>query len=203
MNFIVFELRKLKLWFTSLIPPLIFAACTSGTVGEETAHSSESQIPAGAIIQDYESIEGLQRASVKEGGMTRAEGDFFNGMHHGAWVAYDASGKITSMTTYYLGERQGVELLFDNLGYVASKAYYYKNQLDGEYLIYKRRNIIERRNYTNGSLHGLQKKYYADGTTMEESSYVNGKIDGIARWYDSEGNLTIEYTYEMGALINN
>lgn len=203
MNFVVAELRKWKLRFLILILPLIVVACTGGTAGDETERSAESQIPANAIVQNYESIDGLQRVVVREGEVTRAEGDFFNGRHHGTWVAYDASGKVTSITTYYFGERQGVELLFDNLGYVASKAYYYKDQLDGEYLIYKRRNITERRNYSSGSLHGPQKKYYVDGTTMEESSYVDGKIDGIARWYDSEGNLTIEYTYEMGALIDN
>ena len=162
-----------------------------------------SQIPGGAIVQDYESISGLQKAIVKVGATTVGEGDFLNGLYHGTWTSYDSEGKVQSITTYLEGKKQGVELLFDNSGYVATKASYHDDQLNGEYLVYKRRSITERKNYSGGVLDGLQQKFYVDGTVMEESNYVNGKIHGVARWYDQDGNLTIEYEYDMGKLIEN
>ncbi|WP_421765200.1 toxin-antitoxin system YwqK family antitoxin [Ekhidna sp.] len=180
---------------------LVFISCgdSDSTITTETG---TSQVPVGAIIQDYEAIPGLQKALVKSGEMTVGEGDLLDGLYHGTWTSYDSDGKVQSITTYHKGKKQGVELIFDNTGYVQTKASYYLDQLNGEYLIYKRRKIAERKNYSNGVLHGAQQKFYTDGTMMEESNYVNGKIDGIARWYDQEGNLKIEYEYDMGDLVS-
>lgn len=165
------------------------------------AQTNTSQIPPDALVQDYVSVPGLQRAILKTDDVTLGEGDFLNRLHHGSWTSYDANGKITQITTYLEGKKQGVELSFDNLGYVSTKAYYHNDQLDGEFLIYKRRNIVERKSYRNGVLDGTQQKFYVDGTLMEQSTYVDGKYDGVARWYDQEGNLKIEYTYDMGKLV--
>ncbi|MBC6400165.1 MAG: hypothetical protein GDA42_04550 [Ekhidna sp.] len=163
---------------------------------------SGSQIPGDAVVQDYVSTPGLQKATVKSGDITLAEGDFLDGLHQGTWTTYDPEdGKVTSITTYLKGKKQGVELTFDNLGYVTSKAYYHNDALSGEYLLYKRRVIVERKNYSNGLLNGLQQRFYNDGNLMEEKTYVDNTIDGQAKWYDQEGSLTIEYTYDMGQLV--
>jgi antitoxin component YwqK of YwqJK toxin-antitoxin module len=174
-----------------------------GACGEANDSSpiEGTQIPANAIVQDYASIAGLQRAIVKSGEITSSEGDFLNGLHHGTWTVYDNEGKVASITTYQNGKKQGVELIFDNQGYVQSKASYHDDQLDGEYLAYKRRKITDRKMYEAGQMNGLVQKFYVDGTLMQESTYVNGIIDGVAKWYDQEGNLTIEYTYNMGKLV--
>lgn len=178
-----------------------------GACGDSNNNGSsskgESQVPGGAILQDYEAIPGLQKAIIKSDGITIGEGDFLNGLYHGSWTSYGVDGRLQSITTYYQGKKQGVQLLFDNTGYVQTKASYHNDQLNGEYLIYNRRSIVERRNYSGNELHGLQERFYVNGTKMEEKNFVNGKIDGIARWYDEEGNLTIEYEYDMGELINN
>ncbi|GAB4239954.1 MAG: hypothetical protein Tsb0034_16150 [Ekhidna sp.] len=184
-----------KFWMMAAI----LAACNGSNT--TSALVEGSQIPAGAIVQDYTSIPGLQRATIVSDGITLGEGDFLNGLHQGTWTTYDLSGKVVSITTYLEGKKQGVSLSFDNSGYVETKAYYHQDQLDGEYLVYKRRNIVERRNYSGGMLNGLQQKYYVNGTVMEESNYVDNKIDGVAKWYDQEGNLTIQYTYKMGELV--
>ncbi|MEP1033303.1 hypothetical protein [Ekhidna sp.] len=177
-----------------------------GACGDSNSTSSSSanvsQIPGGAILQDYEAIPGLQKAIIKAEDITIGEGDFLNGMYHGTWTSYGVDGRLQSLTTYFEGKKQGVQLLFDNTGYVQTKASYHNDQLSGEYLVYNRRKIVERRNYASGALHGLQERFYVDGTKMEEKNFVSGKIDGVARWYDEEGNLTIEYEYDMGELVD-
>ncbi|MEO9485548.1 MAG: hypothetical protein ABJG47_18960 [Ekhidna sp.] len=177
---------------------LVIAACGGSN---STTEYDDSQIPGGAIMQDYAGISGLQKGTVTIDGITVGEGDFLNGRYHGTWTSYTNEGWPQSITTYNNGKKQGIQLLFDNIGYVQVKASYYDDQLNGEYIVYNRRKISERKNYVSGVLHGIQERFYVDGTKMEESNYVNGKIDGMARWYDEEGNLTIEYEYEMGELI--
>ncbi|MEM9340856.1 MAG: hypothetical protein AAGA66_19130, partial [Bacteroidota bacterium] len=177
----------------------VLAACESGS--KLPIAIEGSQIPAGAILQAYESIPGLQKAVMKQGEVVIGEGDFLNGKYHGTWTIYDAQGKVQQITTYLNGLKQGTELVFDNQGYVKTKSYYHNGELQGEYLGYKRRSIIERKNYSGGILDGLQQKYYIDGKVMEESTYASGQIDGVARWYDQEGNMTIEYTYKDGQLV--
>lgn len=174
-----------------------------GACGEtnDSTQIEGTQIPVGAIVQDYSSIDGLQRVIQKSGEITSAEGDFLNGLHHGTWTVYDNEGKVASITTYQKGKKQGVELIFDTQGYVQSKSSYHNDQLDGEHLIYKRRKITDRKVYKSGLLHGIVQKFYVDGTLMEESTYVNGTIDGVAKWYNQDGELIIEYTYDMGKLL--
>lgn len=168
----------------------------------DNAFASGSQIPEGAIIQNYESSPGLQKATLILDDMLLGEGDFLNGQHHGTWTVYDDKGRLQSITTYLNGEKQGTEIVFETKrGYPKTKAFYHKNELMGQYLVYKNGKIVERRNYTNGALDGALKKYYTNGKVMEESTYVNGVIDGEAKWYDQEGNLTIEYVYDMGELV--
>ncbi|WP_425391183.1 toxin-antitoxin system YwqK family antitoxin [Ekhidna sp.] len=187
---------KQSIWVLAVL----FIACQNSNSSTSTPVEG-SQIPAGAILQDYESIPNLQKAVIKSGDITLGEGDFLDGLYHGSWTTYDPEGKVQSITTYYKGKKQGVELIFDNLGYVQTKAYYHEDQLNGEYLVYNRRKITERRNYAGGQLEGLKQKFYTDGTVMEESNYVNGTIHGVAKWYDQEGNLKIEYEYNMGELV--
>ncbi|MEQ9307350.1 MAG: hypothetical protein RJQ14_25780, partial [Marinoscillum sp.] len=80
--------------------------------GSNTSAPMEgSQIPGGAIVQDYESIPGLQKAIVKKGEVTVGEGDFLNSQYHGSWTSYTADGKVQSITTYLKGKKQGVQLL--------------------------------------------------------------------------------------------
>ena len=187
-------MKKLKI--VALV--LLFIRCSQSNDGDLTGGS---QIPEDAVVQDYASIPGLQKATIKSGNVTLAEGDFLNGLHHGTWTTYDPDGKVKSLTTYLKGKKQGVELTFDKVGYVTSKAYYHDDALSGEYLLYKRRKIVERRHYAKGVLDGLQQRFYTDGTLMEEKTYVNNTIDGQAKWYDQEGNLTIDYTYKMGERV--
>lgn len=181
---------------------LAFVICACGDSNKGISiPEGESQIPGGAVLQDYEAIAGLQKAVIKSGDFTIGEGDFLNGLYHGTWTSYGSDGRLQSITTYFKGKKQGVQLLFDNTGYVNTKASYHDDQLSGEYLVYNRRTIVERRNYVGGDLEGLQERFYINGTKMEEKTFVNGTIDGIARWYDEEGNLTIEYEYDMGELV--
>ncbi len=183
---------------------LAFVLCACGDSNYTSdMPAGESQVPGGAVLQDYEAIPGLQKAVIKSEGITIGEGDFLEGRYHGTWTSYGADGRLQSITTYYKGQKQGVQLLFDNTGYVQTKASYHNDQLHGEYLIYNRRTIVERRNYEGNELSGLQERFYVNGLKMEEKNFVEGKIDGIARWYDEEGNLTIEYEYDMGELISN
>ena len=100
---------KKYIWIFALI-----IACSE----PNTTPIEGTQIPVGAIIQDYSSIPGLQRVTLKTGENTEAEGDFLNGLHHGTWTVYDAEGKVSSITTYHKGRKQGVEFIFDNQGYV-------------------------------------------------------------------------------------
>ena len=93
----------------------VLGACSTNSTDETDGLSS--QIPPSAIVQDYLSVEGLQRATVKMGETTTMEGDFLDGLHHGSWTVYNSDGKVTSITTYLRGKKQGVELLFDNTGY--------------------------------------------------------------------------------------
>lgn len=181
-----------------LVIGILLVACGES---RDVQSSEDSQIPGGAIVQDYASITGLQKAVVMSGDVIVGEGDFLNGRYHGTWTSYNAEGKVQSITTYLHGKKQGVQLLFDDLGYVGAKAVYHDDQLNGEYLIFKRNKIVERRNYTGGVLNGSQEKFYVNGVVMEESNYTDGKIDGVAKWYDQEGNLTIEYEYRMGERV--
>lgn len=186
---------------TFWILALLIAACGSSNSVSEPIEGS--QIPGGAIVQDYPGIPGLQKVTVKSGEVMIGEGDFLNGLYHGSWTSYGTDGRLQSITTYYQGKKQGVQLVFDNVGYVKSKASFFNDQLNGEYLVFNRKVVVERRNYVSNQLEGLQQRFYTNGIKMEEKSYVDGKIDGIARWYDEMGNLSIEYEYNMGELIEN
>lgn len=157
-----------------------------------------SQIPAGAIVQDYEDIPGLQKISVKSGSITTYEGDFLNGLHHGTWTFYDDNGKIARVTSYLNGKKQGPQIFFETSGGIKRKLYHHNDVLNGESLEYKRNSIVSRTHYVNGEIHGSVEKFYPDGTLMESSNYVDGVIDGKALWYNQEGEVIIEYTYDMG-----
>ena len=177
---------------------LVFISC------EETQESKgEGEgIPENAAIIPYENSEGLAKAQVFEGDMLIAEGDVSDGMKHGTWVTFDASGLITSATTFYKGFKQGASIEMDNQGYVSVYANYAADELNGTYKVYNRRRLIEERNYVAGRLEGELKKYYQDVTLMEESNYKDGQLDGIAKWFNTEGDLSIAYEYQNGELIN-
>lgn len=182
-----------------IVSTLLIIGCSQPT---DVADPTKSHIPIGAIVQEYESVPGLVRATVVIDNKVIAEGDFLNDLHHGSWITYDPTdGKVKTIVTYLNGKKQGVELIFDTNGYVSEKSYYHDDQLSGEYILFKRKNIIEKKNYLGGKLHGLQQRFYTSGVLMEEKNYVNNVVDGAAKWFDQDGNLTIEYNYSMGELV--
>lgn len=187
--------QLLKLVFTLTISVLI-NSCS----GPSTTLSAGS-IPAGAEVQEYSDVDGLVHVVLRDNDQITAEGDFLDGLEHGAWTEYDAEGRISRITSYYRGLKQGVSITFNN-NEVKSKAYFHNGELDGESLQFDRRKVIEQKTYKAGELTGAVKKFYKDGTVMEEANYENGQLNGIAKWYNQQGELTIAYRYEDGELVD-
>ena len=101
-----------------LIAVFIFS-CTTNSNQDSQISVTENQIPEGAILQDYQSIAGLQKVVVMNNDRIAGEGDFLDGKYHGSWTSYDDQGKVKQITTYLNGLKQGTELIFDNQGYVS------------------------------------------------------------------------------------
>ncbi len=181
---------------------LIFLSCGQEQQSQvEEIDQSGLNYPPGAIIEDYQELEGLSKVSVKESGRILAEGDYYQGKRQGSWTEFYANGLVKGTTTYYNGIKQGVAIELSEIGELTKKAVYRNGLLDGEYVLFERRKIKEILNYSNGLLNGPKRSYYTNGNPLEESNYVNGKIDGVAKYYNQQGELLYEYQYKQGELV--
>lgn len=179
----------------------VFTACSSPT--SQTVVSSENaELPAGAVLTEYDNGTGLQRAVLEVAGSTVIEGDVLNGQRHGTWLEYHEDGKIKLITSYLNGQKQGPEISMDATGNEVTKASYSNGTLEGEKRSFTRGKLSEVMNYKQGKLNGPLRRFYPNGTPKETSNYTDGAIDGEALWYDQEGNITIRYTYDMGKLVD-
>lgn len=172
-------------------------ACSSPTL-----EGDFSDLPEGAILEDFADDPNLRLATIYAGENIVAQGLYFKGLRSGTWTEYYTdTGGVKSMTTYVNGDKEGVFIQLNDQGTLEEKLSYHKGLPHGKYRKYQRGRIIEEREYAYGQLDGKMKKYYDNGTIMEESVFTAGVRNGIAKWYDQEGNLTIEYRYVNGELV--
>lgn len=175
-------------------------ACSSPTA---SSNIGGEEPPLAATLIPFQDDETLQRAEERNAeGAVLSEGLVKNGVKHGSWIYYNATGIVTGLESYELGVKEGVTMQFDAQGNLEKKIFYHQNEFHGEVVSYERNKVTEIRPYSYGVLQGLVRKFYTNGKIMEESLFNNGKLDGIAKWYDQEGNLTIAYRYEGGELVD-
>jgi hypothetical protein len=188
------------LFFGVTVISMMLSACSDNRSGSD---APAGIYPDDAVRIPYPDLPGMEKVTVYANGDILEEGDYLNGLKHGAWTVYNPDRRVVSrLETYYQGALQGTTLVFDRNGTIQSKTYYYNNQKHGQELIYDNRRVAEERVYENGVLNGMVKKYYRNGNLMEEAPYTNGVINGVASWYDQEGNLKFQYRYEMGELVD-
>lgn len=188
-----------KLSVISFILVGFFAGCSQTTT---SVQGNFEDLPANAKKFPYPTDEGLVRVVVPDiNDKVSAEGEYVNGLRHGAWTEYYPSGTVKSVTGYLFGKKQGAQIFLDDRGQLLEKLYFHDNQLHGHYVKFNRNKIKEEREYHNGVLNGIVRIYHDNGQLMEESPYVNGLRDGLAKWYNTEGELIIEYLYKAGEWI--
>ena len=102
------------------------AACGPKPDSQPTAApAGVSEYPPGAVRQQIDDIAGMEKVFVNGDQFLQAEGDYLNGLKHGAWVEYHNNGLPKSLTTYHKGLKQGVAIELSNRGAVEKKAYYH------------------------------------------------------------------------------
>ena len=101
-----------------------------------------------------------------------------DGVKHGEWVEFDASGLVKSKSKVSHG-RLRLKINFEEGEETTREEYDY----------WSSGGLYQKWIYKNGQFHGVTKTYYLNGQLWFINPYKNGKTHGLVQFYDENGQI--------------
>ena len=111
-----------------------------------------------------------------DNGQLRYEGSFLDDNPTGIFLYYTEGGILKANFEYFNGGKSASARFYHANGKVRAVGIYQNEMKEQLWKYYDtRENLLERENYKNGKLEGQTTLYYANGNVLEKSNYVADK----------------------------
>jgi antitoxin component YwqK of YwqJK toxin-antitoxin module len=133
------------------------------------------------------------------GGAPLSRTHYANGVKHGTFEVYYASGRKWETGAFANGKQVGPHRKWWKNGKVALEATYVDGELDGAYTeLYANGLPWVSVTYARGKKTGAYQKWWKNGKVAHASTYRNGKLDGEHRQSYDNGAKWVEARYANG-----